>query len=100
MEKKCISMKSEMEQKIKEQNLERQPALITPKHIRECISVDTGVNISDLTIDDKTLLKHLNERIKNVVIGQDEAVDSMCRAIKRQRVGISNPNKPVKISVF
>lgn len=95
MEKKCISMKSEMEQKIKEQNLERQPALITPKHIRECISIDTGVNISDLTVDDKTLLKHLNERIKNVVIGQDEAVDSMCRAIKRQRVGISNPNKPI-----
>lgn len=95
MEKKCISLKSEMEQKIKEQNLERQPALITPKHIRECISIDTGVNISDLTVDDKTLLKHLNERIKNVVIGQDEAVDSMCRAIKRQRVGISNPNKPI-----
>ena len=95
MEKKCISLKSEMEQKIKEQNLERRPALITPKHIRECISIDTGVNISDLTVDDKTLLKHLNERIKNVVIGQDEAVDSMCRAIKRQRVGISNPNKPI-----
>ena len=48
-----------------------------------------------MSIDDKEKLKGLNDRIKSIVIGQDEAVDSVCKAIKRQRVGISNPNKPI-----
>lgn len=51
--------------------------------------------ITKLTTNDKDKLKNLNERIKKIVIGQDEAVDSVCKAIKRQRIGISNPNKPV-----
>ena len=48
-----------------------------------------------MSADDRESLKSLNERIKNVVIGQDEAVDTVCKAIKRQRIGINNPNKPV-----
>ena len=46
-------------------------------------------------MDDKEKLKNLNNRIKDIVIGQDEAVETVCKAIKRQRVGISNPDKPV-----
>lgn len=95
LEKEEINLKSILDFAIKSHNLEKEPFVITPNDIKECISQKTNVPIKDLSADDKDKLKNLNERIKNVVIGQDEAVDTVCRAIKRQRIGISNPNKPV-----
>jgi ATP-dependent Clp protease ATP-binding subunit ClpC len=80
---------------VKSYNLEKQPFVVRENDIRECISEKTGIPINSLSTDDKEKLKGLNERIKSVVIGQDEAVDEVCKSIKRQRVGISNPNKPV-----
>lgn len=80
---------------IKTYNLEKQPYVINVNDIKETISKKTNIPIKDLSADDRESLKSLNERIKNVVIGQDEAVDTVCKAIKRQRIGINNPNKPV-----
>lgn len=90
-----INLQSILDFAIKSHNLEKQPFVITANDIKECISEKTNVPIKDLSADDKDRLKNLNERIKKIVIGQDEAVDTVCKAIKRQRIGISNPNKPV-----
>ena len=54
-----------------------------------------GVPLDDLSSDDRERLKSLKERISADVIGQDAAVDEVCRAVRRQRVGISDPSKPV-----
>mgnify|MGYP002525497071 CR=1 FL=1 len=80
---------------IKSYNLEKQPFVIKVNDIKECISEKTNIPLGELTIDDREKLKNLDERIKKIVIGQDDAVDNVCKAIKKQRVGISNPNKPV-----
>jgi len=93
--KEEINLQSILDFAIKSHNLEKQPFVITSNEIKETISEKTKIPITDLTIDDKEKLKNLNERVKNIVIGQDEAVDSVCKAIKRQRIGINNPNKPV-----
>jgi len=90
-----INLQSILDFAIKSHNLERQPFVITSNDIKECVSEKTNVPTKDLSADDKDKLKNLNERIKKIVIGQDEAVDVVCKAIKRQRIGISNPNKPV-----
>ena len=93
--KREIELNTSLDFAIKQHNLTKKKPLITSNNIKECISEKTNVPITDLTIDDKAKLKNLNERIKKIVIGQDEAVDTVCKAIKRQRIGISNPNKPV-----
>ena len=93
--KKEIELNTSLDFAIKQHNLTKPKPVVDINDIKECISEKTNVPITDLSVDDKAKLKNLNERIKNIVIGQDEAVDSVCKAIKRQRIGISNPNKPV-----
>ena len=93
--KKEIELNTSLDFAIKQHNLTKKTPLITSNNIKECISEKTNIPITDLTVDDKAKLKNLNERIKKIVIGQDEAIDTVCKAIKRQRIGISNPNKPV-----
>jgi ATP-dependent Clp protease ATP-binding subunit ClpC len=90
-----INLQSILDFAIKSHNLEKQPFLITGNDIKKAISEKTNIPVDDLNDDDKGKLKNLNERIKKIVIGQDDAVDTVCKAIKRQRIGISNPNKPV-----
>ena len=93
--KKEIELNTTLDFAVKTHNLTKKKELVTLEDIKECISERTNVPITKLSTNDKDKLKNLNERIKKIVIGQDEAVDSVCKAIKRQRIGISNPNKPV-----
>lgn len=95
LERQEIELQKLLDIALKNYNLEKKPFVILPNDIRECISSKTGIELKNMSIDDKEKLKGLNDRIKSIVIGQDEAVDNVCKAIKRQRVGISNPNKPV-----
>ena len=93
--KKEIELNTTLNFAMKTHNLTKKKEVVTLEDIKECISERTNVPITKLSTNDKDKLKNLNERIKKIVIGQDEAVDSVCKAIKRQRIGISNPNKPV-----
>lgn len=95
LEKEEIELQSILDYALKVNKFEENAYVITPNDIKNCISLKTGIPLSDLSVDDKEKLKTLNNRIKDVVIGQEEAVDSVCKAIKRQRIGINNPNKPV-----
>lgn len=90
-----INLQSILDLAIKSYNLEKQPFVIKVNDIKECISEKTNIPLGELTVDDREKLKNLDERLKKIVIGQDDAVDNVCKAIKKQRVGISNPNKPV-----
>lgn len=71
------------------------PLSVTPNDVRSAASVMFGIPLEDLSSDDRERLKSLKERISADVIGQDAAVDEVCRAVRRQRVGISDPTRPV-----
>ena len=64
-------------------------------HIAYVIEKWTGVPASKITSEEYERLKGLESRLKARIIGQDEAVDSVVRAIKRNRVGVSFKKKPV-----
>lgn len=76
---------------------ERDSVVITSDNIYQIVSEKTGIPISKLSTDEKKSLAHIDDEIKKVVIGQDEAVTAICQAIKRSRVGLSNKNKPVSV---
>ena len=92
--KKEIVLKNQLSVLEKKQNLNRVPYEVTEDDIRNTISEMSGIPIQNLTINDMDKLKNINKQIKLSVIGQDEAVDNVCNAIKKQKLGISNPDKP------
>lgn len=63
---------------------------ITDKMIFETISEKTGIPIQNLSDENKKDLATINERLKRTIIGQDEAIDKVCRTIKRKRLGLHN----------
>lgn len=73
---------------------------ISVENIASLISKWTGVAVSNLNIEEKKRFLDLEKRLKKRIIGQDEAVQSIAQAIKRARVGISNPNRPTGSFIF
>ena len=85
VKKKYNSAKKEFEQ-----NRIDNPVRITKDDILEIVSIKTNIPVSNLTADDKKKLANMNERIKSHVIGQDDAIDTICKALKRNRIGLHN----------
>ena len=90
-----IEVNSKIELHEKKQRTRRYATPIEPKEIYEAISQKINIPVGELDKDEVEKLKNLSSRMKDMVIGQDEAVDEVCRAVRRHRVGLSNPNKPV-----
>jgi ATP-dependent Clp protease ATP-binding subunit ClpC len=90
-----IELQSIVDNIYKNCNLNKTEPTVTSEIIKTCISKMTDIPVTDVDKDEKEKLKGLSPKIKQYVVGQDEAVDSVCKAVRRQRVGISNPDKPV-----
>lgn len=81
--------------KEKEKKRECETVEITKEMVFETISDKTGIPIQNLSEESKKDLSQINERLKKVVIGQDEAIDKICKIIKRRRLGLHNGRSSV-----
>ena len=68
---------------------------LTPENLADVIEIWTGISATSINENEFVKIDKLEERIKKHIIGQDEAVSAVCRAIKRNRAGISYKRKPV-----
>ena len=68
--------------------------------IRRVVTLWTGIPVEKLKEDDTTKLLHLEDILKNTVKGQDEAVRVVSNAIRRNRMGFSDANKPIASFLF
>ncbi len=68
--------------------------------IAEIVSARTGVPVLKLTQAESDRLMHLEEELHRRIIGQDEAVCAVARAIRRARAGLKEPNKPIGSFIF
>jgi len=73
---------------------------ITEEEIAEVISNWTGIPAKKLTQDENQRLKNLEKTLHERVIGQNEAVEAVAKAIKRGRVGLKDPNRPIGSFMF
>lgn len=64
------------------------PLTIEKEDILGIVSIKTGIPVNNLTSDNKKKLSEMDSRIKEGVIGQDEAIETICKALKRNRVGL------------
>jgi ATP-dependent Clp protease ATP-binding subunit ClpC len=94
----------EAELKAISENKDNSNDLITPivdeEDIAQIVSSWTGVPVNKLTETESELLLHLEETLHQRVIGQDEAVVAVSRAIRRARVGLKSPNRPIASFIF
>ena len=74
-------------------NLKLQSIEIGEADIADVVSEITKIPVSKLTSDEKIKIAHIDEILKKSIVGQDEAVDSVCRVIKRNKVGLGDRNK-------
>lgn len=95
-------IKSEYEKKnekwkTKKQNFHNS---VTKEVILEMVSKQTGVPVSKLSVEDSRRYLTLEEELHKRIIGQDEAVGIVARAVRRGRAGFGDPNKPIGAFLF
>ncbi len=73
---------------------------IGEENIAEIISKWTGIPVQKLTEDENEKLKHLEEKLHERVVGQDEAVEAVSKAIRRGRVGLKDTKRPIGSFLF
>ncbi len=73
---------------------------VTADSIADLISLQTGIPVSQLKSEDKERLLHLEEELHKKVVGQDEAVKAVSEAVRRARVGLKDPNRPIGSFLF
>lgn len=73
---------------------------IKEENIAEVISKWTGIPVQKLNENDNEKLKHLEEKLHKRVIGQNEAVEAVAKAIRRGRIGLKDPKRPIGSFLF
>lgn len=74
--------------------------VLTSDDVAEVVSIITGIPAKKLQSDDRSRVANMESELKELVIGQDEAVSAVSKSIKRNFAGISNPDKPLGSFIF
>jgi ATP-dependent Clp protease ATP-binding subunit ClpC len=90
----------EIEKKKFDEELKNSKRTIPEELIYEVVSNMTKIPISNINLDEKNSLINLDKNLNSIVIGQEEAVLKITKAIRRNRIGIKDPNKPIGSFIF
>ena len=74
--------------------------IVEPEHVARIVENWTGVPISQMLESERQNLRHLEEDLRKRVIGQDEAIGVVARAIRRSRAGLKDPKRPIGSFLF
>ena len=98
-EKKLLS-KLESEKSKFEEKMSKDKQKITLESVYDVVSSMTKIPVNKMSADDSKALMNLDKELIGKVIGQDAAVIKIAKSIKRNRLGINNPNRPIGSFVF
>ena len=74
--------------------------IVDEDDIAKVVAIWTKVPVEKLTEKESDKLLHLEETLRKRVVGQEEAIKALARAVKRARVGLKNPNRPIGTFIF
>ncbi|MGB8703867.1 MAG: ATP-dependent Clp protease ATP-binding subunit, partial [Gillisia sp.] len=83
-----------------EEETKKHKETVTEDNVADVISMMTGVPVNRIAQTESNKLVELPKRIKGKVIGQDDAVNKVVKAIQRNRAGLKDPNKPIGSFIF
>ena len=98
-EKKLLD-KLDNEKKKFEEEMEQKKQKISLTDVYDVVSIMTKIPVNKMSLDDTKALMNLDKHIMGKVIGQDAAVVKIAKSIKRNRLGIKDPNRPIGSFVF
>jgi len=73
---------------------------VTEEHIAQVVAKWTGIPVSRLLTGERERLIAMEQKIRERVVGQDEAIAALCNAVRRSRSGLSDPNRPIGTFLF
>ena len=97
---KKLSLRLNEEQNSWQKKDEKMFLKIDEDKIEDIVSVMTGIPISKVSKSERNKILNLDNALKNIIVGQDRAIDSVSNAIKLSRSGLKNPNRPVGVFLF
>lgn len=87
-------------EKARSQSSEMMSLIVMPEHIAHVVETWTGVPVSQMLESERENLKSLEDDLRKHVIGQDEAISAVARAIRRSRAGLKDPKRPIGSFLF
>jgi len=79
---------------------ESEKPVVSAEEVAHVVSAWTGIPLLKLTEGESERLLHMSDVLHQRVIGQNDAVDAICKAIRRARVGLKNPSRPIGSFIF
>lgn len=83
-----------------EEELKKNRKIVSEADVAEVVSMMTGIPVHKISESEGNKLYNLTDDIKDLVIGQDDAVKKVVKAIKRNRAGLKDPNTPIGTFIF
>ncbi|OMO92946.1 Chaperonin ClpA/B [Corchorus olitorius] len=83
-----------------EEQIPPKTQILTEDHIQEAVALWTGIPVEKVSSEDSIKLLNLESTLQKRIIGQNEAVEAISRAIRRARVGIRDPSRPIGSFLF
>ncbi|MDR0765771.1 MAG: ATP-dependent Clp protease ATP-binding subunit [Odoribacteraceae bacterium] len=83
-----------------QRNLEENRVTVTDEHVAEVVAMMTGVPVKRIAKTEGTRLLQMSEELNERVIGQQEAIEKVVKAIHRNRAGLKDPNRPIGSFLF
>lgn len=99
-DEKNLEKELAIEQEVWENESKLHKEVVSEDNVAEVVSMMTGVPVNRIAQTETNKLAELPNRIKGKVIGQDEAVAKVVKAIQRNRAGLKDPNKPIGSFIF
>ena len=99
-EEKANKQKLQDAQKKWKENNTKKVLTLNSENIAQVIATWTGIPVAKITETENEKLRHLEENLHKRVVGQDEAVSAVAKAIRRGRVGLTDPNRPTGSFLF
>ena len=83
-----------------EKNKEEHQVIVDEDELAAVVAKQTGIPVTRLTEGEASKVLKMNETLKQIVIGQDDAVDKVCRSIRRSKADIKDPKRPIGAFLF
>ena len=99
-EEKLLIQTLEKEKRKWEKTTKSKREIVTDKNIEDVVSIMTGITVQSIASKEKKVLSNMANKINKSIIGQDEAVKKVVNAIRRNRAGLKDPNKPIGSFMF
>ncbi|MCS7246398.1 MAG: ATP-dependent Clp protease ATP-binding subunit [Thermomicrobium sp.] len=98
-ERQLLQRIQELEQHWREEQGQDEP-VVTDEDIAHVVSMWTGIPLTRLHTEESERLLHMEEALHERVIGQDEAISTLARAVRRARAGLKDPRRPIGTFIF